>query len=229
MPSWWTQVGLTVRQCWGRRSRVSDELITDPYAARVQCDGARHRSGLSPAGIVDYAIDLPATPQRITEVFDFEVIKVPYIDVDPNRLRPSVEAGRSGEIIIEGGRLWRGTMVTLGQQRADTIQVLPDMKGVVATFNCVHPPPGYRHYTDLAATSAGGGPPDPANRPLSANVTVWTAQGKAITQAQIHPFRQRLKAERPCWLDEPEGAVQEFPVPAAEPDPEPVEASRAAE
>lgn len=229
VPSWWTQVGLTVRQCWGRRSRVSDELITDPYAARVQCDGARHRSGLSPAGIVDYAIDLPATPQRITEVFDFEVIKVPYIDVDPSRLMPSVEAGRSGEIIIEGGRLWRGTMVTLGQQRADTIQVLPDMKGVVATFNCVHPPPGYRHYTDLAATSAGGGRSDPANRPLSANVTVWTAQGKAITQAQIHPFRQRLEAERPCWLDEPERAVQGFAVPAGDPEPEPAETARPAD
>jgi hypothetical protein len=38
-----------------------------------------------------------------------------------------------------GGRLWRSTEVTLGSQVADRISVLPNMKGIVASFDCVQP------------------------------------------------------------------------------------------
>lgn len=36
-------------------------------------------------------------------------------------------------------RLGRSTVVTLGGQQADAISVLPNMKGVIATFNRVEP------------------------------------------------------------------------------------------
>jgi hypothetical protein len=36
--------------------------------------------------------------------------------------------------IIPGDRLWRSTVVTLGTERADRIEVMPDMRGIRATF-----------------------------------------------------------------------------------------------
>ncbi|HEY9037682.1 MAG TPA: hypothetical protein VIN05_01895 [Roseovarius sp.] len=37
-------------------------------------------------------------------------------------------------MVIPGERLWRSTVVTLGDRKADRIEVLPDMRGVLATF-----------------------------------------------------------------------------------------------
>lgn len=36
--------------------------------------------------------------------------------------------------VIPGDRLWRSTVVTLGTERADRIEVMPDMRGIRATF-----------------------------------------------------------------------------------------------
>ncbi len=37
-------------------------------------------------------------------------------------------------MVIPGERLWRSTVVTLGDRKADRIEVMPDMRGVLATF-----------------------------------------------------------------------------------------------
>jgi hypothetical protein len=209
VPSWWTEVTLAFRQCWGLFGRVDDAVMTDPYAHQAKCDGQHFRSGLAPAGYTEFAVELPASTERITEEFEFEVTKVPYIDHrDPllGQQPPTVEAGRRHQrIVIEGNRLWRGTMVTLGDQRADEIVVLPDMRGVVAKFDCVLPPPGKRHFTDFETTSLGArAPPDPVNAPSPTRLTVWTAQGNAWTWASITPFMQRTEGEQPCWLSDTE-------------------------
>lgn len=209
VPSWWTQLQLTVRQCWGRRGSLSDALLRDPYRAEARCTGTDHQYGLAPAGRVSYTVDLPETTDRITEVFDFEVIKVPNIKQDPTEDLATLEAGRPGAITLEGDRLWRGTMVTLGGQRADTITVLPDMKGVVARFDCVQPPPGARHFTKFETMNKETPERFPANWPSRSKVMVWTSQGNVPANAEIYPFRQRLPDELPCWLTERERRAAE--------------------
>ncbi|MBK1629883.1 hypothetical protein CKO31_03825 [Thiohalocapsa halophila] len=205
VPSWWTSLRLTIRQCWGRHGGLDGAVSLDPYQAEAQCDGKSHKSGFAPAGTVVYDVDLPETTERITEVFDFEVIKVPYIDHRPPQEVAAFEAGRRGRAVIQGGRLWRGTMVTLNDQPADEITVLPDMKGVVATFDCVLPPAGMRHYTRNERVEAPRG--DPGDAPSRAKLSVWTAQGDTFTEARIHPFKVRLPGERPCWLEQAAGAL----------------------
>jgi uncharacterized protein YbjQ (UPF0145 family) len=163
VPSWWTSLHLTIRQCWGRHGGLDSAVSLDPYQAEAQCDGETYKAGFAPAGTVVYDLDLLETTERITEVFDFEVIKVPYIDHRPPQEVAAFEAGRRGRVVIQGRRLWRGTMVTLNDQPADEITVLPDMKGVVATFDCVLPPAGMRHYTRNARVQAPRG--DPCDAP----------------------------------------------------------------
>jgi hypothetical protein len=43
--------------------------------------------------------------------------------------------------------------------------------------------------------------------PNRAKLSVWTAQGDTFTEARIHPFKQRLPGERPCWLEQAAGAL----------------------
>ncbi len=205
VPSWWAGVDLVVRQCWGWRGAVAHAVLKDPYATVEQCPGDRPNAGFAPAGRVRYTVPLPADTERITEVFDFEVVKIPYLDKMERHEIPRLEAGRAGTILLTGGRLWRGTMVTLGQQAADSITVLPDMKGVVAHFGCVAPPPDVRHVTRYEKLEKiGEATFDPADAYVAnAKLTVWTAQGSASAGAFVVPFKQRLPDELPCWLDEP--------------------------
>jgi hypothetical protein len=71
-----------------------------------------------------------------------------------------VAACAPAAILIPGDRLWRSTSVTLGAQIADKITVLPDMRGIVAGFDEVDPPPR----------------PDSATEAVLP-LTVWTSEG----------------------------------------------------
>jgi hypothetical protein len=74
---------------------------------------------------------------------------------------PVVRACRPADMLIPGERLWRSTSVTLGGQIADRITVLPDMRGIVATFEAIDPPP---------EAVAGG-----STREM---LSVWTSEGR---------------------------------------------------
>ncbi|WP_462328388.1 hypothetical protein [Thiohalocapsa halophila] len=75
----------------------------------------------------------------------------------------------------------------------------------MAPFDCVLPPAGMRHYTRNERVEAPRG--DPGDAPSRAKLSVWTAQGDTFTEASIHPFKQRLPGERPCWLEQAAGAL----------------------
>ncbi|ANT62724.1 hypothetical protein AYJ57_20340 [Salipiger sp. CCB-MM3] len=44
------------------------------------------------------------------------------------------------EMVVPGERLWRSTVVTLGGAKAQRIEVMPDMRGILATFRLPEPP-----------------------------------------------------------------------------------------
>jgi hypothetical protein len=79
-------------------------------------------------------IRLPHTVPEIYRKLGFEFLEVPHLSTQQ---LPPLFAGFPGDLRLEGERLWRGTDVFLNSQRADRIMVLPDMKGIVAHFNCV--------------------------------------------------------------------------------------------
>jgi len=49
-------------------------------------------------------------------------------------------SGRSENLLIRGTNLWKSPQVYVGSQRSDSITILPDMKGLVASFNEIASP-----------------------------------------------------------------------------------------
>ncbi|MGD2090497.1 MAG: hypothetical protein PVH61_30275 [Candidatus Aminicenantes bacterium] len=64
----------------------------------------------------------------------------PYIE--PNQSTPQIilQAGRQEHILIRGKKLWRNPEVYIGSQKDNRVQVLPDMGGLIATFDKVITP-----------------------------------------------------------------------------------------
>lgn len=81
-----------------------------------------------------------------------------------------VRACTRADIIIPGLRLWRSTTVTLGSQRADRIVVLPNMHGIIATFNTVQIP-------NVA--------PDSDTKNAKTKLRVWTSQGISFAKKPV--------------------------------------------
>ena len=54
----------------------------------------------------------------------------------------TLSAGRRQTMVVRGKRLWDGTVVTLGPQKAVAIELLPGANGVIATFDCLQEPEG---------------------------------------------------------------------------------------
>lgn len=73
----------------------------------------------------------------------------------------SVRSGDRADLMIPGERLWRSAVVMIGGQPADRIRVLPDMRGILASFDRIGVP---------AATCRDG------KSPL-ADLVIWTSEG----------------------------------------------------
>lgn len=72
--------------------------------------------------------------------------------------------------MIIGNELWRSPAVTLGGQKADEIEVLPSMKGIIATFEPV---------ALTAQTSEG---------PVMVDLRAWNGDGYAfVREVEIRP------------------------------------------
>ena len=230
LPSWWKRVDFDVRACWLQPPQASSPTvdftklcIEDPEGQDTSAAGVDEIMPSMRQFRRHFEIKLPRRVEEITARFNFDFIRAPYyyrefdqyVQRYPQIL--SLEAGRAGKLVLQGERLWRGTVVTVNNQSADSIVVLPDMKGVVAHFNCVQPPDGMFHFkayddniaANKAAQSTSSGPPGgsagqaPPNVP-SAPLFVWTSEGGTTDkEVKIHPFVQRWKTEQPCWLDNP--------------------------
>ena len=128
VPSWWSELTLITRAFWLDENGV--EYSQEGVALTPDSDAKTGH---------EVKITLPADVTSIDTVFD------------PKRRQPRLEesagqgaqnelsACRKGTVVIRGSQLWRSTVVTLGGQQADSISVLPNMKGVIATFNRVEP------------------------------------------------------------------------------------------
>ncbi len=99
-------------------------------------------------------------------------------------------ACRDISILIPGYRLWRSAAVTLGGEVADRIEVMPNMRGVIATFS---------HFKAAQ-------PPEPGD-PEGLRLRVWTSEGVDLAQRLV-----RIKAPKDV-RDCAEGAIGQNRVP----------------
>jgi hypothetical protein len=170
-------------------------------------------------------LPLPGKAQEVLQKLGFFIIRTPYIDIAQRANNEPVEAGRAARIRLVGGRLWKNPRVRLGSQWHDRIEVLPNMQGLIATFDCVEPStnpeqqiarfdagrpmsfhklPGTWERNDKPIENYGS-----TARPFEAReVQVWTSEGVTRPQpVQVFAYRPRHifkgELERPCWPMEP--------------------------
>ena len=178
-PSWWGSLLATYTMCWIDPAAIASVQNLNGFwsSERIGEICGKDREGHTTPDL----IRLPHGAADITRKLGFELPEAPHLD---NRQSSSVLiAGHPGDLLLEGDRLWRSTDVFLDSQRADSIRVLPDMKGIVAHFNCVLP-----FVTDPAA---------PPTRPT---VAVVTSEGRGDLAVApplvVQPAIERGTSER---------------------------------
>ena len=174
VPSWWRRVRLTVLSCWRKLSDLEElgEEYIDRCGRVTQDEVGDDATG---AQGESYLIKLPGDVGEVSRKLRIGVREVPYVLTqlyNPSFGQYVYHVGDRADIVIEGGRLWRSTRVTMGTQTADEITVLPHMEGIVASFGCVRRPP-YSPLPREVAGEVGNGDTYVYAVPLQ----VWTSEG----------------------------------------------------
>ena len=178
VPSWWTAINLEIDTCW-----VDQDQLSQMRPALVQgfgpeedrnfieglCDveltGSRHNVD------IDYVVRLPGSVEELPRKFGYEIERVPAI-TGGGKLADFYVGQENASLIIQGNELWRSTVVTMGHQKADNIEVLPNMKGILATFRKV----------DIPSEKIEHDPKGERGRPVDcfvqSEIVVWTSEGR---------------------------------------------------
>ena len=128
VPSWWRDLTLVTRTYWLDENGVEYTQKGRELAQEVDVETG-----------YEVKITLPADVTSIDTIFDPKR-REPKVDRSAeNDSQDELRACEKGTVVIRGSQLWRSTVVTLGGQQADSITVLPNMKGIIATFNVVEP------------------------------------------------------------------------------------------
>lgn len=176
LPSWWKRVKIDTVHCWLPGRSIGD------VTAAVADDRSKLESYCRPETRAsnEYEIALPWNVFEISRKLGIEVIPEPYVSPTSTFETQRLEIGRPGQIVFEGGRLWRSTVVTLGNyQQANEITVMPNMQGIVAKFDCVLSPPSL----------LGQQAPPQEQYQLA---VVWTSEGRTeAVRIKLDPFRPR--------------------------------------
>jgi hypothetical protein len=126
VPSWWNELTLETRTYWLDENGVEytekgEEIIPGTDMAKGQ----------------EARVSLPSDWTSIVNILDPQS-REPKLE-DTATGTKELRACEYGSVVIRGSQLWRSTVVTLGGQQADQISVLPNMKGIIASFYWVEP------------------------------------------------------------------------------------------
>ncbi|MFK7763929.1 MAG: hypothetical protein AB8B62_11740 [Roseobacter sp.] len=131
LPSWWGHAELEITTCWVRPQNLKKKIPTGNLCedvAEEEPQFTRHTLN----------VPLPGKAQDVLQRIGFFIIRTPYLDTGWNE-EEQVEAGRPARIRLTGSRLWKNPRVRVGNQWHDRIEVLPNMQGVIASFECIQP------------------------------------------------------------------------------------------
>lgn len=189
VPNWWTSLNLNINSCWVEQSGISQMARGNdvsggnmgyPYLDNI-CHSRTVESSYH--NDINYIVRLPGSPAELPRKFGYDIERVPAIR-EHRYQEPLADfyiGQEDASLIIKGDELWRSTVVTMGNQKADTIEVLPNMKGIVAKFKKVEIP------NKKLSPQLGGRAQD---KPcvVRSNVIVWTSEGKTKPLfVRIHP------------------------------------------
>ncbi|WP_144186228.1 hypothetical protein [Elioraea rosea] len=221
VPSWWRIVALEEVTCWVRPERLGTAFDAvrrggAPHAAdlwRAVAEGA----GVEGCRVRPASLTLPGKVVDISARLGIAVEKQPHIFGKPpgqaeREPRHILQAGRRARLVIEGGRLWRNTIVTIGSQRANRISVLPDMQGIIAEFECLEPPLLARLPNTTERFSIF---PPPHEGDVMAPVQLWTSEGKDEIPGGVLVRRftpdEKAGIARPCYATQAETTAVRAP------------------
>ncbi len=162
IPSWWSSIQVNLTTCWLHRSRLL-ELTEDKEPDRFCNDHSAHR-----APAQQFSVRLPSTIDELPRKFGYSIERVPRLDSSESPLQQSefFVGQENASILIRGKELWRSTVVMLGNQKASRIEVLPDMDGIIATFDLIRAP-STRVKRDK----------DSGDCVVEVGLSVWTSEG----------------------------------------------------
>ena len=126
VPSWWSELILVTKTYW-----------LDGNGVEFTQEGTELILGVDAQKGQEVKITLPADMTSIDTIFDPKTREPKVESPNGKEQQDELKACEKGSVIIRGSQLWRSTVVTLGGQQADSISVLPNMKGIIATFNVV--------------------------------------------------------------------------------------------
>lgn len=190
VPNWWTALNLKVKSCWIEQDEISQLKLErgSGDAGHTFVEDICHAYSIesSHSNDIDYVVRLPGSPEELPRKLGYEIERVPSVrDLRAGEPLADFFIGQEdASLIITGDELWRSTVVTMGNQKADNIEVLPNMKGIIARFGKVRVP-------DQKMSSVT---PKNTTRPTApcvvySKVVVWTSEGKTEQPlyVRIHP------------------------------------------
>jgi len=185
VPSWWTAIDIDIESCWidqkemkDQESRGINSFCNDEVVANSHSNNIR------------YTVRLPGTPSELPRKFGYEIERAPWIERHEDYLADFFVGQKDASLIIKGNELWRSTVVTIGNQKANSIEVLPNMKGIIASFSEIKLP--HRKFEVKMMSKSGSRGQEPVCF-VRSEVIVWTSEGRTDPPhfIRIHPNPKR--------------------------------------
>ncbi len=109
-----------------------------------------------------------------------------------------VQAGTGSDLLIRGYDLWRNPEVFIGHQKAEKVDILPDMNGIVAHFNKIIMPPVLNKdkevETDLIVVTSNGADT------LKNEVIIIPAENLSKTKQSVKFIGTRGIKDKKIWV-----------------------------
>jgi hypothetical protein len=156
VPGWWSKVRIHARYMWvgdlDWSAKPFDDgkpawkPTVDPTAEAAK--EPKTETKKEPTDVDDsMTVNLPSDPETITAAIGFfndrqaRAPRIAYSETpaeETGYLLQATAPGATGvdqTLVIEGTDLWRNPAIFVGPRRADSVDVLPDMEGLVAHFS----------------------------------------------------------------------------------------------
>lgn len=133
VPAAYEHVSLRLNRCW-RKSET--QWVSGNTAG--PCNAEAGAIGAGADALI--TVHLPLDERRVFRLEDrkFASEREATVAAD-SPWKYEVRVDEPATLVVRGEHLWRNTKVLLGAQEADAVQVLPDMRGILATFRKVWP------------------------------------------------------------------------------------------
>jgi hypothetical protein len=208
LPAFWRRAHIKLARCWSHEGQFEavrslfhkDFFKLDDWEKKT----LPQRAGCE---LTDFRMRIPGSEAEIERGLNLEILRTPYLNISQDEEMIAYE-GRPASFRLSGGRLWRSTTVTLGGQPADRIRVLPDMRGIIAEFECVNHPSVLERSLPQGQSSMN------ANfEEVTTYLAIWTSEGTTERNRLPVKIRRARGAEPYLSCRDINPATQQRPAP----------------